>query len=405
MAALTQGQIDLEINKNILDRFGKKASNFLESINRPADKVAPNIYGSNNISSDPVLKQMNAQTPNNVGLDIKPKVNLVPASTTLKQLASQTPSQSQSQPQNFKSVLDNGITYEGDMQGNRKYTMGTPGQDGYGSMIVKPRTGMNQPILQNINQPGQRTAEVGGMTITGAQSDINKFSKPVGGGSQMVPTGRMIQAISTSDYLPKEQTGQQLPKYLGPESGLGWQTRAKLYNDQMDTYNKTMGNQTALDIESMREAGAGQRTLAQANQWNTENELNAKKIGGDLALADTQNKVGQLALLQEQNLQAAKSAYINNPNDENKLKLNTLLYDPRKPQQQPDVKVIDKYDPITGNKIGQTVVRDDGTGNYVDAMKPQQPQEHPAIAFLRKNDTPENRAQFIKRYKKLPEGF
>lgn len=46
--------------------------------------------------------------------------------------------------------------------------------------------------------------------------------------------------------------------------------------------------------------------MAQANQWNTENQLNAKKINGDTALADTQNKVGQLALLQEQNLQDAK---------------------------------------------------------------------------------------------------
>ncbi len=43
--------------------------------------------------------------------------------------------------------------------------------------------------------------------------------------------------------------------------------------------------------------------------------------------------------------------------------------------------------------------------NYVDAMKPQQAQEHPAIAYLRANDTPENRAIFIKRYKKLPEGM
>jgi hypothetical protein len=285
------------------------------------------------------------------------------------------------------------------------YEMGTRGTDGYGRVVVPPSFGENnRQFLQNL--PDYTTATTpSGMEVSGSTNAVNRFMQPVAPPAQRNFTGRMIQAVSGSDYLPKKLSELEAPKYLGPESGLGWKTRAKLYDSQLDAYNKATGNQTALDIERMREAGAGQRSLAQANQWNIENQLNAKKIAGDLALAETQNKVGQLALLQEQNLQEARNNYLNNPTVENKNRLDRLLYDPKTQQAQADVRVIDQFSPLTGEKIGQTIMRDDGTGHYVDAMAPQQPQEHPAITYLRENDTPENRALFIKRYKKLPEGF
>lgn len=362
---------------------------------------AKNIIGTNNTA----LNKIGVVSPNNSLKDIKEpmQTNSMQTQPVLKQLATQPVEKT------FKSNLGNGITYEGDLQGNRKYTMGTPGQDGYGSMLVRPGTGQQNNIGNNINN---------GYDVNGSQDAINKFNNPV-----MNPGNPATDALnggSLAAMLEQQSAKQRLadipqpPKYMTKEermqAGIGWKSALSKYNQDMETYNKVTGNQNALDIEKMREAGTANRTLAQANQWNAENALNAKKINKDSALADTQNQIGQLALRQEQNLQAAKDDYIKNPSAENKNKLNALLYDPKK-QAQTDTKVIDQFDPLTGNKIGQTVVRDDGTGNYVDAMKTQQnqqsqqQQEHPAVAYLRSNDNPENRAMFIKRYGKLPDGF
>lgn len=362
---------------------------------------AKNIIGANT-----ALNKLGIVSPNNSLKDIQApmQTNDMQTQPVLKQLATQPVEKT------FKSTLGNGITYEGDLQGNRKYTMGTPGQDGYGSMIVRPGAAQQNNIGNNINN---------GYEINGLQEDVNKFNKPVMNPGNPAPDalngGSLAAMLEQQSAKQRLADIQQPPKYMTKEermqAGIGWKSALGKYNQDMETYNKITGNQNALDIEKMREAGVANRTLAQANQWNAENVLNAKKINKDSALADTQNQIGQLALRQEQNLQAAKDDYIKNPSAENKNKLNALLYDPKK-QVQTDTKVIDQFDPLTGNKIGQIVVRDDGTGNYVDAMKPQQnqqsqpqSQEHPATAYLRANDNPENRALFIKRYGKLPDGF
>ena len=399
---------DDEFNKKANEYLSGHGRNFLNSLTgKEAEKVQP-WFGSggvletlnNDRNKKKVIEDVNMQ-------ESKSKVNPV-ATPTLSTLADIKPIVNS--PATIKTAYPSQVADQNARPSAMKQYTPEGGMDNVTSTAPFPKPGSTLLNAGNSNNPravpvklnqlanaGKQTGITrgNGFEFQGTAEDAAKFMGPVGNAPQMVPTGRMIQARSTSDYLPKEQVGLQMPKYLGPESGIGWKTRAKLYEAQMDAYNKAMGNRTNLDIEKMRLNEAGHRTLAQANQWNAENQLNAKKIGSDTALAETQNEVGKLALLQEQNLQAAKSEYIKNPTEENKIKLNTLLYDPKKSQQQqPDVKVIDKFDPITKEKIGQTVVRDDGSGNYVDAMKPQagpdiskftQKQKEAAVAYSKAN--------------------
>jgi len=487
MAALSQWEIDLENNKNILNNLAKKPLSFLESINQPADKIAPNIYGNassvkaisnqSNVMEQPVNIDLKNLTPTPKSLNWnKPvaKVNnsdgsistvrsmsfndngketLIPtvhpegrimsndeaiknyistgqhfgkyntveeankAAQTLHQQQSKftNPLNTLQESQNVRPSAMKQFTPEGGMAS----VTSTSSFPKPGSTLLNAGNSADPravPVkLNQLNRAGSQTGitKGNGFEFQGTAEDAAKFMGPVGGGSQMVPTGRMIQAVSTSDFLPKlsdsafkntAPTAQELASMSRPERRFAVKSN-QLENDMNVTENQRQNNILGRDIATMREDNVNQQILSQANNWNDQNQLNAKKIGGELALADTQNKAGQLALLQEQNVQDAKNEYIKNPTAENKFKLSTLMYDTKKQPVQPDTKVIDKFDPISGQKIGQIVVRDDGTGNFVDAMKPQVAKEHPAIEFLRKNDTPENRALFIKQYKKLPDGF
>lgn len=408
MAALSQWEIDLENNKNILNNLAKKPLSFLESMNQPADKIAPNIYGrGNTLVNTPVSGQSNVPAQPEA-INIK---NLTP--TPKKQFLVQT--QSQPTASDVRPSAMKQYTPEG---GVATVTSTAPFPKPGSTLLNAGDSNNPRAVPVKLNQLGNAGKQTGitrgnGFEFEGTAEDAAKFMKPVGVGSQMVPTGRMIQAVSTSDFLPKiseasskkvAPTAQELANMSREERRFAVRSN-QLENDIGVVENHRQNNILGRDIATMREANTNKQILSQANQWDTENQLTNKKLEGDLALSNTQNEVGKLALLQEQNLQAAKDDYIKNPTAENKFKLSTLMYDTKKVSQQPDTKVIDKFDPISGQKIGQTVVRDDGSGNYVDAMKPQQAQEHPAIAYLRANDTPKNRAIFIKRYKKLPDDF
>jgi len=92
MASLSQWEIDLENNKNILNNLAKKPLSFLESINQPADKIAPNIYGSGNAPSVKPVSGQSDVMDQPVNIDLK---NLTP--TPKKSFI--MPPQAQEQPQ------------------------------------------------------------------------------------------------------------------------------------------------------------------------------------------------------------------------------------------------------------------------------------------------------------------
>ena len=191
------------------------------------------------------------------------------------------------------------------------------------------------------------------------------------------------------------------PPVYGSHGG-GWKSRLALYKADLDAYNQATGQQLQANIEQMREAGAGLKTLAQAKQLDFENKLAAQNAQETSALNKLKLAQGQREDTYQSKVEAARTAYMENPSEENKVRLSNLLYDPNK-AKQPDVRVVDKFDPLTGEKIGQSILRDNGSGNYIDVTP--KANEHPAIMFLRNNNTPQNRALFKKKYGQLPEGF
>lgn len=401
--ALSQWEIDLENNKNVINNIKKKAGGFLGSLNNPADKIAPNIYNQENTTStkppQQTLKKL-SDTQN-----IKPIVNSVTPKTSIAQDNQVEPTQANTRPSEMRQITPDG---------GMRYVKSTSSFPAPGSTLRNAGDPANPnavPVtLSKLDKAGNQTGITrgNGFEFQGTAEDAAKFMRPVNIGTQMVPTGRMIQAVSNSDYLPKKLNDLQEPKYLGPESGLGWKTRAKLYEAQLEAYNKDKGNQAALDIENMREAGAGLRTLAQANQWNVENTLNQQRlgleenrIGSETSLNNLKQQREQLALDQENNINAARDAYMKDPSNENKARLNALLLDPnRQKELRPKTHVVDQYGPA-GEKTGQIIVDDEGTVIYGNP----EAKEHPAITWLRNNNTEEGRKIFTDKYKQLPKDW
>ena len=103
------------------------------------------------------------------------------------------------------------------------------------------------------------------------------------------------------------------PKYRGPESGLGWKTRAKLYDTEMEAYNKATGLNAALDIEQMREAGAGSRALLAAEGVNAGIRQKGDQFALEqqrLGMVDKSTQELQAAQAANQTAQAARGKFI-----------------------------------------------------------------------------------------------
>jgi len=118
----------------------------------------------------------------------------------------------------------------------------------------------------------------------------------------------------------------EVPKYKGVESGLGWKTRLGIYKEDMDAYNKATGNQTAMDIEQMRESGAGSRAQMAAKVQTDQNNLSVR--GQDIQnqqFGEQQERLGALDELDIQGKQGAlddasimreaRNTLLKNPND------------------------------------------------------------------------------------------
>ena len=175
--------------------------------------------------------------------------------------------------------LRGGVNLTHDRDGNRIYTQGTPGQDNYAT--AKVHSGTARPV----DMARQAIAGKPRFTFEGSAEDAARFNAPVSASAQQNLTGRMIQARSPDySFLYGNKQDDGKPKYLGKESGLGWKTRLGLYKEQMDTYNRERGLSAGMDLEAMREAGAGQRALLQAKGVNDANEIARRRLTGELGL-------------------------------------------------------------------------------------------------------------------------
>ena len=293
-----------DFNRRAREYLGGHARNVVNSLTgKPAEKVRP-WFGEGGLRADTSVTQpspaptaaANAQpsaTVTQAGGEQRPGLGVNqgidnPARSFLLRDRVQSPVA----PPNTSRVdpvhqLASGIGYQPMADGSRVYTMGTPGQDGYGKMTVRPPTGNagNQTARQLLTGGTTSARTPSGMEVSGPADAVERFMRPVAPPAQQRLTGNMIQA-RTADYSfldgPKDD-GR--PKYKGGKgSGIGWKTAAKLYQTDMDAWNARQGRQDALDLEAMREAGAGRRSLLQAQGVNDANAIAMQRLVGEQGL-------------------------------------------------------------------------------------------------------------------------
>ena len=297
--------------------------------------------------------------------------------------------------------------------------MGTPGQDGYGRISVRPGSEVGQSARSALaTMPGQQTAQVGnGLTVTGSQDAINRLAAPVGNVDYNSPTYQRYVADNQAKeaYVNREQSPlasnvPQPPKYMSKEEGmaqgLGWKGRLAKYQTDVETYNKATGNKNAMDIEAMREAGAGNRALLQAQGVNDQNAIAKQRLGGELALnqanidaKDVEQQKGQFEIEALRTAQQARDEYIKNPTPENEQKYRGAIGKFEKEAQYGTVGEYDDQGMKTGERLynKQTGM----PGPDVGSRQVQAPQA--ALDFLKKN--PGQAQAFKQKYGYIPQGF
>ena len=204
-------------------------------------------------------------------------------------------------PQPFRATLRGGVQYTADDQGNRTYTMGTPGTDGSATATVSPRQwGRTAVVSPRAVLTQQQPVYV---PAAGPPRAVLTQQQPVYVPAAGPPDKTPLEiSMENSDRMkgPANTVPGGVPQYLGPESGLGWKTRLGIYKEQMDAYDRQTGNQTAFDIARMRDIGAGQQALLAAQSANArtlvEQELGTERnriaaLTGEAAIAESASKV------------------------------------------------------------------------------------------------------------------
>ena len=204
----------------------------------------------------------------------------------------------------------------------------------------------------------------GRFSISGPQDAIDRFSRPVAGPAQQAQVSSGYDPVEAYDKMWKERihpssNGNPLsaaPKYLGLESGLGWKTRLGIYKEQMDAYNRTTGNQAAMDVEAMRESGAGARALLTAKGVNDANQIARQRLVDDAALNSARigteginQQKGQMEVDAMGRIKAAQEAYAKDPSPQNESILRGLT---SKFEREAQYGTIGRYDD-QGMKIGE----------------------------------------------------
>jgi len=291
------------LNQTPPESFGAEAGQASGGILNRTAKGYPNVGLSTPPSParEPVLNVPfdNGQPAPSVGSTARSLLNKSDLSPAVNPVAPKT-QQLGSPSEQFRSRLKGGIEYTADDQGNRTFTMGTPGQDGFGKVTTRAGSARAQ-----LGAPAQAQSPY---SFEGSAADAAKFNAPAAstmmrralGTPQAQDQGMSPLDMSHQAWLEHSgqgaKSGPQMPKYLTKEEGaalgLGWQERMVKYREDMDAFNKATGNQNALDIESMREAGAGSRALLHAKWVNDQNAIAARRLGIDQQRADAESVLG-----------------------------------------------------------------------------------------------------------------
>lgn len=203
------------------------------------------------------------------------------ATTTVQPQAAQQPA--------FQSLLGNGMTMTGDMQGNRTYTMGTPGQDGYGKMVVPG--GQNAMAAQNLS--GARPQAQSPYSFDGSSEDRARFMQQptqpaIQDGNTVSP--QRAAYLQVRDRAETDRAAREQLAGLDPRSGWGWKGRRELYlaNRGLDQRSDEEQNRTAIEAARML-AGQNQANAALAEQRR---QFDEQAPGRQADLEAKQHEVG-----------------------------------------------------------------------------------------------------------------
>jgi len=272
------------------------------------------------------------------------------------------------QQQAFRSLLGNGLTMTGDMQGNRTYTMGTHGQDGYGRMVVPG--GQNAMAAQNL--VGGRPQAQSPYSFEGSPEDRARFMRqPTRPAMQNGNAVSPQRAAFLQQYGGRNNggAGMEAPKYLGPESGLGWKTRLAKYNAELDAYEKLTGQKTDMDIAAMREAGAGRQSELQAQGVNDANDIARQRLVGDQQgnALDMQAKQLEIQSLQQRREIENRLNATTDPNERRALQAQLLALQGKDSAQKYQIVTREEIDPVTQMPIKTPIAvnQDDPSQSFV----------------------------------------
>ena len=237
--------------------------------------------------------------------------------------------QTQPPPQPFKATLSGGMTYEGDNQGNRTYTMGTPGQDGYGRVSVRPGNDVGQSARRALStMPGQRTAQVGdGLTATGSQDAISRLSAPVGKVDYSSPIYQRYEAENRAKATPfpagSQSSGDSGSPLIAPPPVAigtgGWKSRIAANEANARAYGDYVRAMSSAQGQAAQEKGANYRAelmdRMNRDQNRDQNAIAQQRLGGELAL--NQARIGTEQISQQKGqMEVDQAKKMNDLNDQ-----------------------------------------------------------------------------------------
>lgn len=360
-----------------------KAVGALAEANTPPETVGKNIYGASSQTPAPMqslapgeLARKSLSGANQ--FDVKPAV----LGATSRQMPSPV-----SAPQQF-SYTRGGVNVTADEKGNRTFTQGTPGTDGSARAFV----------------PAQQPATISRQQLGGDAAA--RFNAPVAPPADRGYIGRMIQAVSTSDYLPKEQPATS--GLIGKESGMGWKSRLALNSKIIEGQSDIARNKSAEGMAALREYGETSRALLQDKRASESNEILRDRVAGEQAVqaVDIEGKKADLAFGKQTQSLRDKLLQTSDPTERRNI-TSQLLAISGKPDNQ-------KFQIVSKKGVGDDGVTPTETNYAVNPEDPTQsfeigPQKAPtaapeqAIEYLKKN--PQSAQLFKQKYGYLPKGF
>ena len=301
----------------------------------------------------------------------------------------------------FRSTLANGLTVEGDVQGNRTYTMGTPGQDGYGMMTV--RGGQNAMAAQNLAGARPQQAQ-SPYTVDGSPEDRSKFAQQ--------PTQPAMQDGNTSAFpglnpafvrIREQQEAEKAAKEqlagLDPRSGWGWKGRQELYKHQqgIDQRDREVGTRAMIDAAQLQ-AGQQQNQAQLAEQQRQFNEQ------APLRQAETEAKQLEAGYSRMKNEMAQRWQQATDPKEKEALYRQMLGLEGKEPRSNIEtVDVPNPDDPMGGTMKVPARINPDGTYTRLQEQGGQQAdpwariQSNPARLNAFNALPPEKKAEFIQK--------